>query len=115
MRAVQPVFHDDHDVRTTHIEWVPAKSPGVACSVECATLVRVRSSVETPDERRLTSWRWRQRHAQANGRPFDEAPPMDEAERGMVLRLAAWKARGFEWDGERFIRRLRLVTHEAQP
>jgi hypothetical protein len=103
MRAVRPVFHDDHDVRKTHIEWAPAPSPGVACSPECATLIRVRPHDETRDEMLLTQWRWRQRWAEARGLPFIEPPPMDEAERAMVLRLRSWRARGVVWDGERFV------------
>ncbi len=86
LAAVRPEFIEDHDARKTRIRWVPAKSPGNACSPECATFVFVRSSDETQDQRLLTAWRWRQRRAEANNLPFNEAAPLDEAERAAVIR-----------------------------
>lgn len=80
LAAVRASFPD------CHLTWVTAKSPGVACSPECATFIFVRPTDETHDERALTSWRWRQRRAESLGLPFDEAPPMDEAERGALVR-----------------------------
>jgi hypothetical protein len=76
------------------LTWVEAPSPGAACSPECATFVFVRPSDETEDQRKLSAWRWRQRRAQARGEAFNEAPPMDEAERGMLVRDTA--RRGLE-------------------
>lgn len=65
---------------------------GVSCSVECATLIRVRPSVETEDERKLSSWRWRQRRAEVRGEVFTEAAPMDEAERRLIVRMSMLRA-----------------------
>lgn len=61
---------------------------GAACSVECATLLFVRPKDETPDERALSSWRWRQRRAETRGEPFTEPCPYDEAERALIVRMS---------------------------
>jgi hypothetical protein len=70
------------------------ETPGdeTACSVECATFIFVRPKDETPDERTLTAWRWRQRRAEVRGELFVEPCPMDEAERTLVVRMSMLRA-----------------------
>lgn len=94
LRAVRPVFHEDHDARKTHVEWVAAESPGAACSPECATFVYVKAPQQTPDQRALTAWAWRARRAQSHGVPFEEPPPFNEAERQLLVLETTRSMRG---------------------
>jgi len=64
-----------------------APSPGVACSPECTSLVFFAQTATTPDEKRLESWRWKQRRAEVRGVAFTEAAPLHPVEREWVVLL----------------------------
>lgn len=64
-----------------------APSPGITCSPECTSLVFFAQTVATQDERRLESWRWRQRRAEVYGTPSIEKPPLHAVEREWLMFL----------------------------
>jgi hypothetical protein len=80
------------DFSSGRLAWIPVPSPGVGCSMECRTLIFVRPTVATAEERALESWRWRQRRAEARGDLFTEPAPMDEVERKMLVRQSMRRA-----------------------
>jgi hypothetical protein len=86
LRAIRPEFTEDHDARKTRIRWVPAESPGAACSPECATLVYVKPRAGmTRDEIELSAWTWRARRAEVRGEEFTEPPPLSEGDRMFLV------------------------------